>query len=306
MTYSVMQIIELMNNGFPLLLNSVLSRTPILVAGQDVEVVDDITDSLTSLCPHRHKMVFWRDFTSEAEIQSVLDEEKHDYEVVRTVACSLSASFGSVMDRVTRFTGWIVAVPLGTDILNPHVGEDTLMGLISKVQYRSGNCGVLRVASPSSMSFSLARPNSLSLEVEKRIVAKILTRKSQSLERIRRLLGKSLRDLKVSEQIIEEVLKLDDEAVKLTRDVFEEEINGYVHAARRAVMILSRIRLARDLGALTTLTERNLYEAIGWDTGDIPDLARFINAEWHEDFSDCIKSGAISGLGAYVDSMWGT
>jgi hypothetical protein len=54
------------------------------------------------------------------------------------------------------------------------------------------------------------------------------------------------------------------------------------------------------------LTERNLYEAIGWETGEIPDLALFINAEWHEDFSDCIKSGAISGLGAYVDSMWGT
>jgi len=306
MSYSVMQIIDLMGNGFPLLLNSVLSRTPIFVAGQDVEVVDDITDSLTLLCPHRHKMVFWRDFTSESEIQSVLDEEKHDYEVLRTVACSLSSSFGSVLDRVTQFTGWIVAVPIGANVLGLHVSEDTLSNLVSRVRHKSGNCGLLRVAAPSSVSFSLAKPSSLSLEVEKRIVAKILTRKSQSLERIRRLLGKSLRDLRVSEQIIEEVLKLDDEAVKLTRDVFEEEISGYVHAARRAVMILSRIRLARDLGALTTLTERNLYEAIGWDTGDIPDLARFISTEWHEDFSDCIKGGAISGLGAYVDSMWGT
>ncbi len=195
---------------------------------------------------------------------------------------------------------------MGTGIPGLHVNEDTLSAMITKVQHASGNCGILRVTSPSSMAFSLAKPNTLSLEVEKRIVAKILTRKSQSLERIRRLLGKSLRDLRVSEQIIEEVLKLDDEAVKLTRDVFEEEINSYVHAARRAVMILSRIRLARDLGALTTLTERNLYEAIGWETGEIPDLALFISAEWHEDFSDCIKSGAISGLGAYVDSMWGT
>ncbi len=36
------------------------------------------------------------------------------------------------------------------------------------------------------------------------------------------------------------------------------------------------------------------------------DLIRFIRAEWHEDFSDCVKSGALSGLGAWVDSMWGT
>jgi hypothetical protein len=306
MTYPVMQIIDIMGNSFPLLLNSVLSRTPILVAGEDAEVLDELADSLTSLCPHRHKMIFWRDFTSESEIQSVLDEEKHDYEVVRAVACSLSDSFGLVLERITRFTGWIVAVPIGAGMNGHHVNEAALSALISHIQHISGNCGILRVTSPSSLSFSLVKPNSLSLEVEKRIVAKIIMRKSQSLERIRRLLGKSLRDLRVSERIVEEVLKLDDEAVKLTRDVFEEEINGYVHAARRAVMILSRIRLARDLGAPTTLTERNLYEAIGWETGDLPDLALFISAEWHEDFSDCIKGGAISGLGAYVDSMWGT
>lgn len=306
MTYSVMQMIELMGNSFPLLLNSVLGRTPILVVGEDAELVDGLADSLTLLCPHRHKLVFWRDFTSESEIQSVWDEERHDYEVVRTVACSLSASLGSALDRMARFTGWIVAVTIGAEVPGLRVTEKTLTEVASRILRNSGNCGILRIASPSSIAFSLARPNVLSLEVEKRIVAKILTRKSQSLERIRRLLGKSLRDLSVSEQIVGEVLRLDDEAMKLTRDVFEEEVSSYVHAARRAVMILSRIRLARDLGALTTLTERNLFEAIGWGTGEIPDLARFISAEWHEDFSDCIKSGALSGLGAWVDSMWGT
>jgi len=162
------------------------------------------------------------------------------------------------------------------------------------------------VSSPSSITFSLVRPSNSSLDVEKKIVNKILTRKKQSLERIRRLLTKSLRGLNVSEHILTAVLKLDDESEKLTQDVFEEEINNYVHAARRAVTLLSRIRLARELGASTTLTERNLYEAIGWDGGELPDLIQFIRAEWHEDFSDCVKSGALSGLGAWVDSMWGT
>ena len=61
MTYSVMRMIELMGDGFPLLLNSVLNRIPILVTGQDVELVDDISESLTMLCPHHHKLVFWDD-----------------------------------------------------------------------------------------------------------------------------------------------------------------------------------------------------------------------------------------------------
>ncbi len=306
MTYSIMQMIELANTGFPLLLNSVLGRIPILVAGEDTELVDDLTESLTMLCPHRHKFVFWRDFTSEGEIRSVWDEERHDYEVSRTVVCCLSSSLRLALDRITQFMGWIVSIPLGADVLGLHVTEETLVKAASHILQTSGNCGVLRVTSPSAISFSLVKSGLPCLDVEKMIVNKILSRKTQSLERIRRLLRKSLRDLNVSEQIADEVLKLDDDSEKLTHDMFDEEINSYVHAARRAVMILSRIRLARQLGASITLTDRNLYEAIGWETGEMPELVRFIRGEWHEDFSDCVKGGALSGLGAWVDSMWGT
>ena len=306
MTYSILRMIELMDNQFPLLLNSILERIPVIVAGEDIELVDDITESLTTLSPHRHKLVFWRDFTSESEILSVWEEEKHNYEVSRTVVCGLSGNLRLALDRISRFAGWFLAIPLGSTVLGVQVTENTLNDVTSHILKTSGNCGILRVTSPSSLSFSLLNESNSSLDVEKKIVNKILVRKKQSLERIRRLLTKSLRGANVSEHIVNAVLKLDDESEKLTQDVFEEEINNYVHAARRAVTLLSRIRLARELGASTTLTERNLYEAIGWDGGELTDLIRFIRAEWHEDFSDCVKLGALSGLGAWVDSMWGT
>ncbi len=306
MTYSIMKLIELMGDQFPVLLNTLLERMPVIVAGEDIELVDDITESLTTLCSHRHKLVFWRDFTSESEILSVWEEEKHNYEVNRTIVCGLSGNLRLAMDRISRFAGWILAIPLGFTVLGVQVTENTLQDMTSHILKNSNNCGILRVSSPSSITFSLVRPSNSSLDVEKKIVNKILIRKKQSLERIRRLLTKSLRGLNVSEHILTAVLKLDDESEKLTQDVFEEEISNYVHAARRAVTLLSRIRLARELGASTTLTERNLYEAIGWDGGELPDLIQFIRAEWHEDFSDCVKSGALSGLGAWVDSMWGT
>ncbi len=306
MTYSILHMIELMGEQFPLLLHSVLERIPVIVAGEDIELVDDIAESLTTLSPHRHKLVFWRDFTSESEILSVWEEEKHDYEVSRTVVCGLSGNLRLALDRITRYTGWMLAIPLGSTVLGIEVNEKTLENVTSHVLRSSNNCGILRVESPSSMNFTLIKPIESNYNVEKKIVSKILVRKRQSLERIRRLLTKSLRGMNVSEHIISAVLKLDDESEKLTQDVFEEEVNNYVHAARRAVTLLSRIRLARELGASTTLTERNLYEAIGWEGGELPDLIRFIRAEWHEDFSDCVKLGTISGLGAWVDSMWGT
>jgi len=306
MTYSILRIIELMDKQFPLLLNSVLERTPVIVAGEDIELVDDITESLTTLCPHRHKLVFWRDFTSESEILSVWEEEKHNYEVSRTVVCGLSGNLRLALDRISRFAGWILAIPLGSTVLGVQVNEKTLEDVTAHVLTNSANCGILRITSPSSMTFTLVKQIDSSLDVEKKAVNKILIRKKQSLERIRRLLTKSLRGTNVPDHIVTAVLKLDDESEKLTQDVFEEEINNYVHAARRAVTLLSRIRLARELGASTTLTERNLYEAIGWDGGELTDLIRFIRAEWHEDFSDCVKMGTLSGLGAWVDSMWGT
>jgi hypothetical protein len=258
------------------------------------------------LAPHRHKLVFWRDFTSESEILAVWEEERHDYEVNRTIVCGLSSNLRLALDRITRFTGWILAIPLGNTVLGVDVDDGLLQTVVNRILQTSKNCGILRVDTPSSMSFSLMESHHSSLEVEKKIVSKILTRKRQSLERIRRLLMKSLRGLEVSNHVVNAVLKLDDESEKLTQDVFDEEISNYVHAARRAVTLLSRIRLARELGASTVLTERNLFEAIGWDGGELPDLIHFIHAEWHEDFSDCVKSGALSGLGAWVDSMWGT
>ncbi len=306
MTYSIMRMIELMDDEFPLLLNAVLSRFPIIVAGGDIELVDDIATSIPMLCSHRHKIVFWRDFTSEGEIRSVWEEERHDYEVSRTIVCCLSANLRLALDRISHFSGWIIGMPLGATVLGVHVTEETLQDAIARILQSSENCGILQVDSPSSIRFSLTQPGVGSLDLEKRIVSKIITRRRQSLERIRRLLKKSLRGLNVSEHIITSVMKLDDEADKLTHDVFDEEIDSYVHAARRAVTLLSRIRLARELGAPAALTARNLYEAIGWEGGQLPDLIRFMQAEWHEDFSDCVKSGALSGLGAWVDSMWGT
>ncbi|MGY5852057.1 MAG: hypothetical protein RTU92_00660 [Candidatus Thorarchaeota archaeon] len=306
MTYSILNMIELMGDQFPLLLNSVLGRIPILVVGEDIELIDDLTESLTLLCPHRHKLVFWRDFTSEEEMLSVWEEEKHDYEVHRTVICGLASNLRLALDRMTMFSGWVLAIPLGGRVLGIEVTEETLNNVVVRILNNSGNCGILRVVSPSSIEFTLVKPSTGGFDLEKRIVSKILTRKHQSLERIRRLLRKSLRGVDVSDHIINAVLKLDDESVKLTHDVFDEEVNSYVHAARRAVTLLSRIRLARELGASTSLTERNLYEAIGWEGGQLSDLIQFIMAEWHEDFSDCVKGGALSGLGAWVDSMWGS
>ena len=72
MSYSILRLIELLESDFPLLLNSVMKRIPLLVTGIDIELIDDVVESVSSLSPHRHKMVFWRDFTSESEILSCI------------------------------------------------------------------------------------------------------------------------------------------------------------------------------------------------------------------------------------------
>ncbi len=305
MSYSILRFIELLDEAFPQLFNSVMKRIPILVTGSDIELVDDLVESVTHLAPHRHRLVFWRDFTSEHEILSVWEEERHNYEVNRTIVYSLASNLRLALERNRNFSGWIIGVALSNKSEGSYVSRPELEEVITYITQTSKSYGHLELVAPSSMKFTLFSENESNLNVEKKIVNKILTRKTQSLERIRRLLGKSLKGTLISHDTVYAVLNIDDEAETITQDMFEEEVNNFVHAARRAVTLLSRIRLARELGASTVLTERNLCEAIGWDGGGLEDLIRFIHAEWHEDFSDCVKTGALSGLGAWVDSMWG-
>lgn len=304
MTYSVMQLIEILDEQFPQVLNTTLNRIPLLVRGLDTELLDDLVSSLALLCPQRHQMVFWRHFTTQDELQAVWTEEKHNSHVDRSIFCCFSCNIGLMIERISNFSSWIIAVPMSNSVTESHA-KNAVSVIEAKALEYCGNIGTLLVKSPSVMSFSLARPPKGNLELERSIVKKITLKRSQSLERIRRLLSKSLRDLNVSDHIMRIVLELEDEAEKLTSDVFDEEVSKYIHAARRAATILSRVRLARELGAPTTLNYRSLCEAIGWEDGDIDSLLQLIHAEWHEDFTDCVRNGRFSGLGAWVDSMWG-
>ncbi len=305
MRHSILNLIELLGSDFQQLLHSILNRYPVLVVGQDVEVVDDFVESLALLAPHRHQLVFWRDFTSEDDILSVWAEERHDYEVSRTLVCCKSANLRLLLDRISNIAGWIVGVSMGSRALGLEVNDDLFAKILHVAENSAVNVGVLEIDDSQRLHFKTTKPIQSKLEVERYIVHKILTRKTQSLERIRRLLKKSVRGVAVPESFVNTLLQLDVESAKITHDMFNEEVNGFVHAARRAILILSRVRFARELGAPTKLTERNLFEAIGWNIGGIDEMIRFVQAEWHEDFSDCVNGNSVMGLSAWVDSMWG-
>ncbi len=305
MRYSILEMIELLGDQFHMLLHAVLNRFPILVVGQIPEAVDEFVDGLVSMAPHRHQLVFWRDFTLEDEILAVWLEERHNYEVARSVVCAKSANLRLLLDRMSSLVGWIVGVPYGSRVLGLDIDDATMERVYHIARQGSPNVGILKVDSSEQVQFQTMRPIESKLEVEKHIVGKILSRKRQSLERIRRLLKKSVRDMTVPESFVSELLQLEEESSSITKDMFYEEVNGFVHAAHRAVTILSRVRFARELGASTKLTKRNLFEAIGWNIGELRDIIQFIKAEWHEDFSDCVSDDSLLGIGAWVDSMWG-
>ncbi len=305
MSYSILKLMTLFDRQFPLMLHAVLHRYPILVVGSDSEVVDDFVKSLAEIAPHRHRVVFWRDFTTEDELLSLLEEERHDFEASRVIVCSLSNSLRLVIDRITSFTAWIIGVSLGEKSLGLTIDELMVDRLLTVILASSPNCGILRVYGPSDAEFKMARPLPAKPTIESHILSKILGRKKQALERIRRLLRKSLRGQSLAGNFIDSFLDLEEEAEMVTRDMFVEEISAFVHAARRAVTILTRVRLVREFGINVRLTERNLFEAAGWNIGGLSSFVRFIGAEWHEDFSDCVTDDTLLGLGSWVDSMWG-
>ncbi len=252
-------------------MNTVLEIIPVIVTVKDIELFDKITESLTTLCPHRHKLEFMHDFAYESDILPVWDEEKHNPEVRRSVVCGLYNSRSIVMSRISHFTGWILAVPLDS--------ESTLQHVIKLILENSLNCGILRVDSSSPVSFSLAKSSEKSLKVERAILNRTIERRNESIEEIRKVISKNLHGY-------ERISLMDQE--KIAQDIFEEEINSYVHAARRAVVLLFRVLVARKDGVSTTLKEEDIFKAIRFDDGDLQDLIRFIKSEWYLDFADCV------------------
>ncbi len=267
---------------FSKVLWNILIRKPILIIGSEKNVVDQIASLFSSLLPFRKEIIFWKSFTSKEELYSILEFEEHDPNSSRICIRCPAEVANIALSKFDDFDGWII----GTIDNNPQINEEFVIIRID------GNKLFLET--------QLKRNNYF-----EKLISNIIEKTRVSIEHVRRHLEKEIGKFD-NFQIIEDVLSLNDEFKNIIHDLFDEAMQDFYHASRRAYFLLMKIKILRSLNYGIQIGKRNFIELIDVSENALNNILLFIESEWNENFDNCIRGNVLSNLGIYVESLWGT
>jgi len=284
-------VTNLSKEEFSQLLNCLFLRVPIIVFGENSNVVNMFVDFLATLLPHREPIVYWTDFVTREEHLQLLSAEEQDYNVKRNITLIYAQYAKRALSEFFDFKGCIIGVKSMSMAL-----EDVTRIVID----RNGNCGVLHISNP----FKFQKYGDVDMYFGKMISEKILEKTSVAMERIKKVLLKKLGKKQLNENLLKILLDFNAEEESIREEVLKEEILKFVHACRRALYLLSRIRLLKQFRISGKISGKTLLETIGYFQTPPEDIILFIKAEWNENFEDVLQKGRFSHIEDWLSSLW--
>jgi len=273
-----------------LIVHLLLRRTPIIVTGSNSRENDKFISALLMFVPFRKKLQYGVDCVSQEELNILYDEEKTDLNVPRYLIYVLSQFFTEKLLRFNIFKGWIISAPRGSNTV------------YSYILNKHPDATLINIAPYNSKVFTPLTKSDLDLTFEEKLVKKVFVDSKIITERLLRVLDKRIdKHTLFSEEItnFEEVYKY------ISRDVLEEEILKFVHAAKRTLILMSRIKLLRDLSNKNLkISTKTIKTAVGYDGVPLKTLLNFIKYEWESDLLDVTSSKKAQILGDWVESLW--
>jgi len=282
---------NLSKEEFSHLLNCLSLRIPIIVFGESSDAVNTFVDFLATLLPHREPVVYWTDFVTMEEHFQLLNVEERDYSMKRVTILVYTQYARRALSEFFEFKGCIIGVKPTSIAL-----EDAIKTVLDK----NGNCGVFHV----SKSFEFQMHENIKMRFGKMLSEKILEKTSVAMERIRKVLMKKLGKKQINENLLKILLDFEAEEDAIKEEVLKEEMLKFVHACRRALYLLSRIRLLEQFHISGRISGKTLLETIGYFQTPPEDIILFIKAEWGEDFKNILQKGKFSHIEDWLSSLW--
>lgn len=284
-------IMNLSKEEFSQLLNCLFLRIPIIVFGENSDTINMFVDFLTTLIPHREPIVYWTDFVTREEHLQLLSAEERDYDVKRVVILIYTQYAKRALSEFSEFKGCIIGVKSTSMAL-----EDVIKIILGK----NDSCGVFYV----SNLFKFRIYGNISMYFGKMLSEHVIEKTGVAMERIRKVLIKKLGKKQLSENILKILLDFDVEEEAIREEILKEEILKFVHACRRALYLLSRIRLLEQFRITGRISGKTLLETIGYFQTPPEDIILFIKAEWGEDFENILQKGRLSHIEDWLSSLW--
>ena len=284
-------IMNLSKEEFSQLLNCLFLRIPIIAFGENSDTINMFVDFLATLIPHREPIVYWTDFVTREEHLQLLSAEERDYDVKRVVILIYTQYAKRALSEFSEFKGCIIGVKSTSMAL-----EDVIKIILGK----NDSCGVFYV----SNLFKFRIYGNISMYFGKMLSEHVIEKTGVAMERIRKVLIKKLGKKQLNENILKILLDFDVEEEAIREEILKEEILKFVHACRRALYLLSRIRLLEQFRITGRISGKTLLETIGYFQTPPEDIILFIKAEWGEDFENILQKGRLSHIEDWLSSLW--
>ena len=297
-SYSLKNIIKFLGEkNFTILLYCVLNRIPIFVAGEIDDEVNDLINSIISLVPHRNDVVFYSDFIEPEDYSLMIEEELNNFNIPRLIVCCPTTASKIAMESISNLTGWILGIKCN--------GSSSREEIFRKLSDRLDFYLLLIIENENiEIKSKNLNFNQIDLSFEKKLIIKSIEKTEIALEKMKRVLNKKIKNV-INSQILNSIMNFEVEENKIQTNIFKEEIQAFVHASIRALAILSRIDLLRELGIKIKLADKTLLQTIDYDNIKCHRLLRFIKSEYGVNFKNCINMGWKNRFGDQIEGSWG-
>lgn len=276
-----------------IILRGLLDRYPVIIVGNNGEPIDFIAESLINLVPHRREVVFGSDFISNHEHEQMIAYEKTDYNGERMVYRAPSSVVPGITQEIHNFKGWVIST-----------NKTGFSNLIDKIKSQTHGTIILEVHN-GTLTLKL-NGNTKCLtktSFEQKLFEKVMSETQMKIERITRVLKRAAQG-KVSKRLESSLTDLQNEEERVRQSLFQEQIQAFVHAAWRTLVILLRLRLLEEVGVKSVISDKTLRQAIDYKAASINRLMEFIKTEWGEDFTGAIEGGRGRSFGDRLEGSW--
>ena len=290
---------DLKKSDSSLIFYCLLNRIPIIITGEDSEIIDNFLIDLSDLMHFRKEVVFYTDFISNSEYQNLLQNEAIDYNSQRThIRCPCEVS-GKSLIEIDQFNSWIIGFELEND---KHKLENFVKFIKEKI-----NVFLNIMIFSKSISIVTAGLNlkQLDLTFEQNILLKISRDTEKSIVKMKRVLLEKTKTENLDKDLIKTLLDFEVEKKELKKNILKNEIQKFYSGSKRAFFILSKLNLLNSFEMNVRIGSKSLIEIIDYDEASVGRMVSFIDREWREDFSDIFENGKKVNALDSMQSLWG-
>jgi hypothetical protein len=290
---------DLKKSDSSLIFYCLLNRIPIIIIGEDSDIIDNLLIDLSDLMHFRKEVVFYTDFISNSEYQELLQNEAIDYNSQRThIRCSCDVSGKSLMD-INQFNSWIMGFELDND---KHKLENFIKFIKEKIGFFLNIMIFSKSISISCVGLNLRQ---IDLTFEENILQKISRDTEKAIVKMKRVLLEKTKPEKLDKELIRTLLDFEVEKKELKKNILKNEIQKFYSGSKRSFFILSKLSLLNSFEMAVRIGSKTLLEIIDYDEATIGRMVSFIEKEWGEDFSNLFENGKKVNALDSMQSLWG-